>query len=48
LEDNVWMDDARTRLATNEALVERVVSVAREAGREPATPAAVRARLALA
>ncbi len=42
LEDNIWFDDSRTRLATNPALVERVVAVARAMGREPATPAHVR------
>jgi uncharacterized protein (DUF849 family) len=47
LEDNLWWDDARTELATNPRLVERLVAIARAMGREPATPAQVRARLAL-
>lgn len=38
LEDNLWLDDARTEPATNELLVERVVSVAEAMGRRPATP----------
>lgn len=47
LEDNLWWDDARSELATNPRLVERVVAIARAMGREPATPAQVRARLML-
>jgi 3-oxoadipate:acetyl-CoA acetyltransferase len=47
LEDNIWFDDARTELATNPRLVERVVAVARAMGREPATPEQVRARLSI-
>jgi 3-keto-5-aminohexanoate cleavage enzyme len=47
LEDNIWFDDARTELATNPRLVERVVAVARAMGREPATPEQVRARLTI-
>lgn len=47
LEDNLWWDDERTTLATNPALVERVVAIARAMGREPATPAQVRARLGI-
>lgn len=42
LEDNIWMDGKRTDLATNPRLVERVVRIARELGREPATPAEAR------
>ncbi len=38
LEDNIWFDDQRTRLATNPDLVERLVRIARTVGREPATP----------
>jgi len=37
LEDNIWYDDERTRLATNKELVERVLSVARAMGRMPYT-----------
>lgn len=47
LEDNLWYDDARTRLATNPMLVERIVQIARAMGREPATPGDVRARLGI-
>jgi 3-oxoadipate:acetyl-CoA acetyltransferase len=42
LEDNIWFDDDRTKLATNAMLVERVVAVARAQGREPASPRQVR------
>jgi 3-keto-5-aminohexanoate cleavage enzyme len=45
LEDNIWFDDARTELATNPRLVERVVAIGRAMGREPATPDQVRDRL---
>ena len=48
LEDNLWYDDARTDLATNPRLVERLVRVARAMGREPATPDQVRERLGIA
>jgi uncharacterized protein (DUF849 family) len=47
LEDNIWYDDERMELATNPGLVERVVAIARAAGREPATPAQVRQRLGI-
>jgi uncharacterized protein (DUF849 family) len=47
LEDNLWFDDDRTDPATNPRLVERVVSVARSMGREPATPDEVRRRLGI-
>jgi uncharacterized protein (DUF849 family) len=47
LEDNVWYDRARTLQATNEALVERVVRVARSLGREVATARDVREYLDL-
>jgi 3-keto-5-aminohexanoate cleavage enzyme len=47
LEDNLWFDDARTELATNPRLVERVVAVGRAMGREPATPDQVRQRLGI-
>ncbi len=47
LEDNLWWDDARSELATNPRLVERLVDVGRAMGREPATPAQVRARLGI-
>jgi len=48
LEDNLWWDDERTVLATNAQLVERLVTIARAMGREPASPAWVRARLQMA
>jgi 3-oxoadipate:acetyl-CoA acetyltransferase len=47
LEDNLWWDDDRTELATNPRLVGRLVDIARAMGREPASPAAVRARLGI-
>jgi uncharacterized protein (DUF849 family) len=47
LEDNLWFDDDRTDLATNPRLVERIVAVGRVVGREPASPAHVRARLGI-
>ncbi len=42
LEDNLWYDDARTRLASNAEFVERVVQIGRASGREPATPGEAR------
>jgi 3-keto-5-aminohexanoate cleavage enzyme len=47
LEDNIWWDDARTELATNPRLVERLVTIARAMGREPASPARVRELLGI-
>jgi 3-keto-5-aminohexanoate cleavage enzyme len=47
LEDNIWYDEDRTQLATNPALVTRLVAIARAMGREPATPSQVRERLAI-
>ncbi len=38
LEDNIWYDVQRTKLATNYSLVERVVSIAKVMGFEPYTP----------
>ena len=35
LEDNLWYDAERTRLATNQELVERIVSIGRAMGKEP-------------
>ena len=35
LEDNIWFDEARTRLADNRMLVERVLAVAESLGRVP-------------
>lgn len=37
LEDNIWFDDERTRLATNRELAERILSIARALGRTPYT-----------
>jgi uncharacterized protein (DUF849 family) len=48
LEDNIWWDADRTRLASNIELVQRVVKLAELAGRPLATPAEVRRRLGLA
>jgi len=48
LEDNLWFDRERTRLATNRSLVERIVGVAAALGRRPLTCAEARATLGLA
>ena len=42
LEDNLWLDDARSTLATNEQLVGRVAGVARAVGRDVADPPTAR------
>ena len=47
LEDMIYFDHERTRLATNRELVRRIVSHAGIMGRRVAEPAAVRARLGL-
>jgi len=47
LEDNLWWDADRTRLATNPELVERVHRLAAEHGRRVMSPAAVRELLGL-
>ncbi len=47
LEDNLWLDPARTRLATNLELVKRVAALAKLLGRPPATPAQTREYLGL-
>lgn len=47
LEDNLWFDDARTQLATNAGLIERLVKLAHAAGREIATPEEARAIIGL-
>jgi uncharacterized protein (DUF849 family) len=47
LEDNLWFDEGRTDPASNPRLVERLVKISRAMGREPATPAQVRARLGI-
>ena len=48
LEDNIWFDGARTRLATNADLVARARAMATAQERPVATPAEVRTMLALA
>lgn len=47
LEDNLWLDPHKERPATNLALVERLVALARASGRAVATPAAARALIGL-
>jgi len=47
LEDNIFFDEGRTRLATNEMLIRRVLDLARAVDRPIATPAEVRALLGL-
>lgn len=47
LEDNIHFDRGRQDLATNERLVARIARIAREMGREPATPAEARAIIGL-
>ncbi len=47
LEDALWMDAEKTTPATNVALVERIATLARAAGREPCTPAEARALIGL-
>lgn len=47
LEDTIWYDTERTRLATNRDLVERIVSIAKAMGREPLSPGEARALLKL-
>jgi len=47
LEDNIWYDQERTRLASNCDLIERVVNFARALGREPYTAKEARKVLGL-
>lgn len=47
LEDNLWLDDARTVLASNAQLVQRAAALAHAQGRPLASAPAVRARLGL-
>ena len=47
LEDNLWLDDERTVLATNEQLVQRVVAQATALGRPIASTGDVRQLLGL-
>ncbi len=37
LEDNIWYDEERTRLATNREMVERILIIANALGRTPYT-----------
>ncbi len=48
IEDNMYLDRSRTRLASTGQLVERIARIADLAGRPPATPAQARAMLGLA
>jgi uncharacterized protein (DUF849 family) len=48
LEDNLWLDQARTTKATNAQLVARIAALAQAQGRPLATPRQVRERLGLA
>ena len=47
LEDNIWYDTDRTRLATNRDLVERIILISRTLGCRPFTPKEARAILGL-
>lgn len=47
LEDNIWFDEQRTRLATNDDLVRRVHEISRIFGREIMKPTELRALLGL-
>lgn len=47
LEDNLWLDDGRTQLATNEQFVERITAIARPMGREIAGPRIARELIGL-
>ena len=38
LEDNIWYDEARTTLATNRALIERILLIAESLGHRPYSP----------
>jgi uncharacterized protein (DUF849 family) len=47
LEDNLWFDPEKTVPATNVSLIERIVKIARAAGREPAAPREAREMIGL-
>ena len=47
LEDNIWFDQNRTTLATNAMLLERISSIIKHLGFEPATPKEAREILGL-
>lgn len=38
LEDNIWYDQERTRLAANRDLIERIISIGKSMGRDPFSP----------
>ena len=38
LEDNIWYDQGRTRLAANRDLIERIISIGKSMGRDPFSP----------
>jgi uncharacterized protein (DUF849 family) len=38
LEDNIWYDENRTKLATNRALIERILLIADSMGHKPYSP----------
>jgi len=48
LEDTIWYDEDRTRLASNRELVERILVIGRALGRRPFTPRETRELLGLA
>ena len=48
IEDNIWFDRGKTDLADNIRLVRRIAGIAREMGREPASPAEARRIIGLA
>ncbi len=48
LEDNIWFDADRTRLASNSELLRRIHEIALTAGRKPMQPATLRKELLLA
>ena len=47
LEDNIWYDEDRTRLASNRDLVDRVLDIANAMGRKPFGQKTIRERLGL-
>jgi 3-keto-5-aminohexanoate cleavage enzyme len=47
IEDNIWFDTERTELATNRALVERILNIAKTLGFRPYTPKEARELLGL-
>jgi uncharacterized protein (DUF849 family) len=42
LEDNIWYDENRTKLATNRALIERILLIAESLGHRPYSPSEAR------